>query len=254
MSGGGSSAAATWLRGRGSIPVSWGRPPAPFWPGSARRRLGVRAWLRQQVSRSLLVGGMYGALSGMLPGLLMGLIAGAASEPLAWNLLFAVGGATAGLSRGWQPGYRLAALVDRWIGWRRFWRGFGMVTGAVLGLTVGLVFAVAVFPVILGPLLGGRAGIGLGEKVWNSGRSLGWERIWAGLGAMSTAGFGWVVAGLLGASVGSEWGPNVVFALEYGGVRPLLTTILAGGFCSALGGLAAGILTDFVAGLLGLAD
>jgi hypothetical protein len=83
---------------------------------------------------------------------------------------------------------------------------------------------------------------------------VGWERIWAVLSALITAGFGWVIAGLVGASGVSDLGPNFVLALVYGGVRPLLTAILAGGFCSALGGLAAGIAADFVSGLLGLAD
>lgn len=231
--------------------MGWNSQP---WVRVPTSRISPRDWLRQQLSRSLLVGGPYGALAGMLPGLLMGLFAGAAGDLLAWNVLFALGGAAAGAARGWQPGFRLAGVVDRWVGWRRFWRGFGILLGGVLGLAVGILFAVAVFPLILGPILGGRAGASLGEKVWRSGRSLGWERIWASLGALGAAGFGWMIAGLAGTSGLSDLGPNFVLAMEYGGVRPLLTAILAGGFCSALGGLLVGILADFISGLLGLAD
>jgi hypothetical protein len=168
--------------------------------------------------------------------------------------LFALGGAAGGVSRGWQPGYRLAELIDRWIGWQRFWRTAGLIIGACLGLVFGFVFFWAVVPLIIGPLFGARAGRSLGEKIWLSGRTLGWQRIWAALAAALTAGFGWVIAGLVGASGVSELGLSMALVLEYSGVRELLTAILSGAFCSALGGLTAGIVSDFVAGMLGLAD
>ena len=249
----GNSAAAPWLRGRGSYGMGWGSGPARP-PAAVFRRVNLRTWLREQLMRSLMVGGAQGALVGLLPGMLVGLYAGMGSQDLTWSLLFALGGAAGGFSRGWQPGYRLAKLIEQWIGWQRFWRAAGLVIGATLGMALGIAFFWAIFPLILGPLFGARTGRSLGDKIWLSGRTLGWERIWAVLGAALTAGFGWVIAGLVGASFVSDLGSHFVLALEYGGVRPLLTAIVAGAFCSSLGGMTAGIISEFVAGLLGLAD
>lgn len=246
----GSSSAAAWLRSH--PPSQWGN--VRIHPAQAFRRLGARAWLRRQLTRSLLDGGMHGALAGMLPGLFLGLYAGMGSEAVAWSLLFALGGAAGGFSRGWQPGVRLANLIERHIGWQRFWRAAGLVTGASLGLAVGILFFWAILPLILAPLFGAKAGRSLGQKIWLSGQSLGWQRIWAALGGALTAGFGWTIAGLVATSGVSQLGADFALALEYGGVRPLLTAIVSGAFTGALGGLTGGIVSDFVSGLLGLAD
>jgi serine/threonine protein kinase len=251
------SAAAGTSSSAGGVASSWGpgqstsHAPVTF----PFRRIHLGTWIRQQLAHSLSVGGANGALAGLLPGLLFGLFAGVSgAQPLAWGLLFAWGGAASGLALGWRPGYRMATIVNQRIGWQRFWQWFGTIAGGGTGLLLGLPFGWAIFPLILGVVLGGRVGRELGGQIWKAGHLVGWDRIWSGLAAASTAVFGWVIAGLIGASGVSELGPHFALALEYGGVRPLLTGILAAAFTSALGGMTAGIFSDLIAGLLGLSD
>ncbi len=213
-----------------------------------------RVWLRQRLVRSFLYGGSFGALAGVLPGIAYGLMAGTSEQALAWGTLFAMGGASGGLLRGWQPGHRMGGFISRTVGWQRFWQGVGLILGGMIGGVVGLAFGWAIFPIIAGPFLGAKAGWALGQKIYRAGQQLGWEQIWAGLAALSTAGVGWLIAGLVGSLGLSLLGAHFANALVYAGAQPLLTAVLAGAFTSALGGLVSGTFADLVSRLLGLQD
>ncbi len=189
-----------------------------------------------------------------LPGMLVGLLAFVNNVPPSWGVLVALGGAAGGLSRGWQPGYRLGGWIEQYIGWQHFLQGLGMALGILCGGALGIAFGWAIIPIILGPVLGAKLGKELGNKLWQAGTVAGWDRIWAGVLAVCTAVLGWVIAGLAGTGGLSILGENFALVLGSWGVRPLLTSLLSGAFCSGLGGLVAGTFADFIAGLFGLTD
>lgn len=221
---------------------------------AAVQALGLRNWIKLQAYRGFFLGGGNGAVAGSLPGMIIGLMAGTNGEALNWSLLFALGGAAGGLFRGWNPGYRLGLRLNGSVGWLNFWQIAGTVFGAITGGVMGLLFGWAILPIFLGPVVGARTGRKVGRRIWLMGSSLGWERIWGAVAALSAAGLGWIIAGLAGSLGMSSLGSYFTVALDYGGVRPLLNTILSGAFTSALGGWVAGMFAEFIAGLLGLAD
>ena len=136
----------------------------------------VRNWVRQQAYKSVKVGGLQGAMVGAVPGAAIGLYGWLSGDLLAWTLLISLAGAAGGLLRGWKPGHRLASLIDRHIGWKLFWEGIGLAAGVTIGGMVGMIFIWAVFPVILGLVLGAKTGIYLGRKIWQLGQPFGWEQ------------------------------------------------------------------------------
>lgn len=230
-------------------PGGWGS----FGPsGMLRSRLVVtpaaaRAWLRQWIASSFIIGGGQGALAGFIPGALVAFLCWAEGAPFNWSLIFLLGGAAGGLLRGWQPGYQLAELIDRHLGWKRFLQGAGLVLGAACGTVLGMLISWAVIPVILGLVLGARAGAYVGSKVWQLGSGLGWVRIWAGISGLMAAGIGLGAAKLF-----AEIGLNLLgeklsagLALLGGGDLPLaMLWLFAGGASGALFGAFSGVLVD----------
>lgn len=243
---GGSTTAGTAIAGRistssfGSVGVL--RSKSVFQPGA------VGNWLKQWISSSLLIGGGQGALAGMIPGIVIAMLCWSGSVPLNWSLILSLGGAAGGLLRGWLPGYRLASLVDQYIGWKRFWQGVGLVFGAVGGGLLGTVMAWAVIPVILGLVLGARTGVYLGAKVWQLGSSVGWERIWGAISALGAAGIGWGVAKLTGLFGLNGFGAQMVAALQpfigEQSFSAVMIWLIAGGMSGALFGGIAGLFID----------
>ncbi|HEY3345903.1 MAG TPA: hypothetical protein VGJ97_13295 [Anaerolineaceae bacterium] len=227
-------------------PKAWVRS----WPGMPPRPL--LTWVGLRVAKSLAIGGTLGALAGAVPGAFLAAASHSLGAAAAWTLLFALGGASGGLLRGWKPGYRLGAWVDRYMGWTWVWQALGMLLGAGLGLMVGMVFWWAIFPVFLGAFLGARAGISGGRLLWLAAKRFGWGRIWAvvfGCGAAATGyllanwtanqGLGQLVTTwtLINASDGLVW-----------------TWVITGAACGGLGGAMAGMIADLVARLTGLVD
>jgi hypothetical protein len=224
----------------GSVGVLRSRPIIR--PGAARN------WVRQWISNSLIIGGGQGAAAGMIPGALVALLCWSGGTPLNWSLILGLGGAAGGLLRGWRPGYRLASLVDQYIGWKRFWEGFGLLGGAVGGGLLGMMMAWAVIPVILGLVLGARIGMYIGSKIWQLGSNLGWERIWGTISALGAAGLGWGAAKITGAI-----GLNVFGAQLAVGMQPFtgdalfssaMLWLVVGGICGGAFGGIAGLLVD----------
>ncbi len=182
--------------------------PSPSWshPGSSQswsmpvyRPGSLKAWVSPRLSKSLFVGGGLGALVGALIGGLAGLASASLGEIAAWTLLWALGGAAAGMLRGWKPGYRLSRWVDRHLGWDRVLPVFGLLAGAMLGMLFGFVIGWwAIIPVFIGLFLGARLGRKAGRKAVEVGNRIGWDRIWAGIGAGGAALVGWRVAVWLG--------------------------------------------------------
>ena len=135
---------------------------------------------------------------------------------LAWPLLISLAGTAGGLLRGWKPGHRLAALIDRYIGWKRFWEGIGLVAGIDRGHDW--------HDLCLGDLPGdprfcsGRpAGIYLGRKIWQFGEPFGWERIWGAISGLGFGALGFGLAQLLGVI-----GLNILGGRSYRVLQPLL--------------------------------
>ena len=173
-----------------------------------------------------------------------------------WVLLWALGGATAGLLRGWQPGYRMSLRVDQAVGWQRVLPVFGVLAGAALGGSIGLALGWwAVFPVFLGLVLGAWLGRNAGRKLWQAGAQLGWERIWAGVGALSAALLGWRLAAWLGAgSLSIQLAGSFSAWITSQSASLVLVSLVVGALGGALGGAVAGTLADLFARLLNLLD
>jgi hypothetical protein len=152
----------------------------------------------------------------------------------------------------------MASLIDRYIGWRLFWQAIGLLGGLIGGGMLGMLFVWAVFPVILGLVLGAQAGRYLGTKIYQAGNFLGWERIW---GALSAAGFGalgYGLARLIGLAGINAFGLNLAEGLlpfaANGTFLWALTWVFAGALFGAVSGAVAGIGADLIGRLSGLVD
>jgi hypothetical protein len=205
-------------------------------------------WLRQWISLSLTVGGAQGAAAGILPGALVALWCWMTGNMLDWGMVLSLGGAAGGLLRGWRPGYRLAILVDQFIGWKRFWEAVGLAAGAAGGGLLGFLMGWAVIPVILGLVLGARIGLFLGSKFWQLGSRVGWERIWGGISALGAAGLGWGAAKAASGLGMNTFGTQLALGLQpYSGdglFTSALLWLVAGGLSGGLFGAIAGLLVD----------
>jgi len=237
-------------RGGGSlgVPQSWQR----IQPGM------MSAWLRQWLSRSFIFGGGYGALAGAALASMIALLNWSAGSPLNWELLLAGAGLAGGLIRGWQPGCRLANLLDRYVGWKRFWQGVGLLIGAGVGAAFGLVFAWSIIPVIFGLILGAKSGLYLGGQFWKVGKPIGWERILGTLGAFGAAGLGWGAAKIAGAGgfdyLGVQLAAGLLPFSGDGLPGSALIWFLGGGFSGAVFGALAGLLVDLLGRLMRLTN
>jgi hypothetical protein len=250
FSTGSGGAAAYGFPGVSGSGVLGSRPFIP--PGS------LQNWARVRAYKSLSIGGMQGALAGALPGALVGLANWTAGQEVAWALLFTLGGIAGGLVRGWNPGHKLATLIDRFIGWKSFWEAFGLIGGAIGGVALGLVFAWAIIPIFLGLILGSQVGLYLGRKLHQLGSLMGWERIWGGLSAASFGAMGFGVTQVLGAAgvniLGAYLNTQVLPVAESGSMMWALAWLLCGAAMGALGGALVGILSDVVGRFTGLVD
>ncbi len=251
--------AARWLQGRSVVPASVAATqpttvtiPAPRRAAPQPANLG--RWLWRRTYRSLFVGGVNGALAGAFPGLVLGAAASLGSYDPNWPVLVGLGGAAGGWLRGLQPGQRVGQWVDHNIGWDRILQGFGTVLGTTVGIAVGVALFWAILPLVLFPFIGARLGREAGRSLWKLGRPMGWPKIWAAVAALSMGGAGWFIANLAGAGGLNNLGPYFATALSYGGVRPFLMTVLSSAFAGALGGLVAGVVSDFISGLMGLTE
>jgi hypothetical protein len=150
----------------------------------------------------------------------------------------------------------LSLWVERVIGWRRVWPVLGVLGGAALGGFIGFVVGWwAIFPVFLGLLLGGWLGCNAGRKLWQAGAQLGWERIWAVVGALSLALLGWRLAAWLGAgSLSIQLADSFSAWILSQSASLLLASLAVGALGGALGGAVAGTLADLFARLLNLVD
>jgi serine/threonine protein kinase len=253
-----------------NIPGGFGLPVQPASgvsvrpvPGVLRGRPLVRPgavknWAKERLRKSLLIGGMQGAMAGALPGIVIGLMNWSANTPLNWALVLALGGSAAGLLRGWQPGHRLAGVIELYIGWKRFWELFGMVIGATIGLIFTLPMFFAIIPVILGLVLGGQVGYFLGGKIWQGGKMVGWQRIWGVISAIGAGAIGFGLSKLI-----APVGLNQLGAELAVGLRPFAANgsaswaaiwALAGATGGALVGAVIGIFIDLGGRFSGLVD
>jgi serine/threonine protein kinase len=218
----------------------------------------IRAWLRQRTYKSIVIGGGQGALAGMMPGAAVALFNWFSGDLLSWSLLMALGGAAGGLLRGWKPGQKLSALIDRYVGWKLFWEGLGLVAGVVLGGMFGLLFIWAVIPVILGLILGAQVGRYIGRGIFTLGSGLGWERIWAGFSALGFGALGFGIARLAGVAGLNTFGANLAEGLlpfaSNGSLMWATVWVLAGCTGGAISGGLAGIASDLIGRLSGLVD
>jgi serine/threonine protein kinase len=251
--------------GAGAGSSSSPAPAAPASPASYPARqinlppaIGVGAWIKPRLQKSLLFGSSTGALAGALPGSLLGMSGWEPAQIAAWTLVWMLGGAAAGIWRGWRPGFRLGNWIGRAIGWERFWNGAGTAGGALIGATLGMFLWWLVIPVILGFIGGARLGSRAGRKLWLAGYGYGWERIMALLGSTAAALTGAAFAGLVGASlVGGYLETSVDALLDWifiSGGNPLWLATLTGAIGGALGGAATGFFSDLTARLTGLVD
>jgi serine/threonine protein kinase len=235
------------------------RPKSQPWRGTTHPPVSLRAWAKPRISKSLLAGGGVGALIGAIIGGLAGLASASLGEIAAWTLLWALGGAAAGVLRGWKPGYKLSVWVDSHLGWHRLLPGLGLLLGALIGMLAGLVIGWwAIIPVFIGLFYGARLGMRAGRRVVEMGNRIGWDRIWAGLGAGVAAVFGWQVAVWLSeGAVGSLTAHGATSLSGWlSGSTPnlLVTAAVSGVLCGGLAGAVSGSLTDLVARFSGLVD
>jgi serine/threonine protein kinase len=218
----------------------------------------IRNWVRQRTYKSLVIGGPQGALVGALPGVVVGMYNWWAGEILAWNLIFLTAGAFAGTLRGWRPGHRLGGLVDRYVSWRRFWEIFGMVSGALTGAVAAIPLIFLIVPIFIGMFVGARIGKFLGGQFWQLGTSVGWERIWAGLTAVGSAGVGVGIAWLAGTLGLDALGSYLAAVLlpSAGDSLPgsAFLWVLAGGLAGSFAGGLSGTAADMLGRLTGLVD
>ena len=213
---------------------------------------------RDQFRKGIIYGGGYGAAIGMVPGVVVATINWFQGTPLDWTLLVALGGLSAGLLRGWSPGYKLSGIIDKYVGWKRFWEAFFMVLGGVGGFILSLPFIFLVFPAIFGMILGGKFGKNIGSSLYGLGNSFGWEKIWATLSALGSAGLGFGIAKLTNALGLMHMGAKLAEGLMAFSATTepyfLLFWALAGLFGGAVAGAASGMITDWVARFTGLLD
>ena len=237
--------------------------PAPSMRGVLRGRPLIPQgmlgrWLRQRATKSLLVGGAQGAMAGAVPGMALGLYNWFGGETLAWSVMMVIGGILGGLLRGWSPGRKLAGLIDHYLGWKIFWEAVGLIGGVVLGGMLGLIFIWAVFPVIIGLLLGAQVGRFAGRTIYQVGSLFGWERIWAGFSAVGFGALGFGLAKLLGMLGVQAFGSNLAAGLlPFAANESLMWAgiwMIAGGTGGALSGGLAGTVADLIGRLSGLVD
>jgi hypothetical protein len=217
----------------------------------------LQNWARVRAYKTLSIGGAQGALVGALPGALVGLANWTAGNPLAWAMIFSLGGAAGGLARGWAPGHKLASIINRFIGWKLFWEAIGLIAGAIGGLMLGLIFIWAIVPVFLGLILGAQAGLYVGRKLYQVGDMMGWERIWGMFSAASFGALGFGMAQILGFAYQNIIGAYLntqLLPADSGAVIWALVWMLVGGITSGLGGALAGILADLIGRFSGLVD
>jgi hypothetical protein len=116
----------------------------------------------------------------------------------------------------------------------------------------------AIIPVFVGLFYGGRLGKRAGLKIAELGRRLGWERIWAGLGAGFAALVGWQVAAWLSGGVLGDLAIEsaAVLAGWLSGSTPsvFVIALVSGALLGGLGGAVSGSLADMFARFAGLAD
>jgi len=214
-------------------------------------------WAGPRLYKSLAIGGGLGALVGALSGASIS-VAGwlTAESMISWVLLCAVGGASAGLLRGWRPGYRVSLWVDRSVGWRRILEAIGILIGAGFGGFIGLVLGWwAVLPVFIGLFFGARLGLKAGSRLWLFGAQYGWERIWAGIGALCVGLLGWGLASWFGAgSLSTQLAGSFSTWITGQSASLVLTALALGALGGALGGAVAGTLADLFARLFNLLD
>ena len=200
-----------------------------------------------------------GALVGVLPGAVVGVASWSTGNAAAWSMLWALGGAAGGMMRGWQPGYRMSLQVNKTLGWERVWPVVGMVAGAAIGGSIGLLLGWwAILPVFFGLVTGGWLGSMAGKKLWHAGNRLGWERIWAGIGAASAALIGWMVAHHAGSGglggLTDQLASSLAFWIIHQSDSSTLVWAAVGALGGALGGALAGISADLFARFCGLVD
>jgi hypothetical protein len=150
----------------------------------------------------------------------------------------------------------MSLRVDQTVGWQRVLPAFGILGGAALGGFIGIAIGWwAVFPVFLGLLGGAWLGRNAGRKLWQAGTRLGWERIWAGVGALSAALLGWRLASWLGAgSLSIQLANSFSAWITSQSASLVLVALGVGALGGALGGAVAGTLADLFARLLNLLD
>jgi hypothetical protein len=150
----------------------------------------------------------------------------------------------------------MSLRVDKAVGWERVWPAFGVLAGAGLGGFIGMALGWwAIFPVFLGLLLGGWLGRNAGRKLWLVGTRLGWEKIWAGVGAFSAALLGWRLAAWLGAgSLSTQLAVSFSTWITSQSASLALVSLVVGALGGALGGLVAGTIADLSARLFNLLD
>lgn len=208
-------------------------------------------WLRQWLSSSIVVGGGQGALAGMIPGAAIAFFNWFNVSAFQWGLILALGGAAGGLLRGRQPGFRLASLINRYIGWKLFWQGAGLFLGGGAGSLLGFATGWAMVAVVLGLVVGARVGMALGERIYQSGVNLDWERIWGLIITLLIGGMGWGVAYLAGAAGLNAFGERLAAGLQPFVVDDKLSIallwVVAGGASGAFFGALAGIWIDLLA-------
>lgn len=222
------------------------------------RTAALKSSLRTILTKSVRYGIGQGALAGAAPAALLGLFNWLSGSPLDWTLLLTFSGIAGGVVRGWKPGYRLARLVDQYVGWKRFWEVLGALIGAAIGTTFGLIGAMAVFPLFLGFFLGLYLGQYAGGKLWQFGNQLGWERIGGSVMAFFAGGFGFGLARLA-----NQLGLNALGArlavdlLPFAGDGPFwypIIWLLAGAFGGALFGALSGWFVDLAGRFSRLTD
>lgn len=228
------------------------RARSPLQPGA------IGAWIRRRALKSLAVGSWQGALVGAVPGIIIGLYNWASGSALAWGLIFAIGGVLGGLRRGWAPGHKISALIDRYLGWKIFWQGLGLIAGLLIGGALGLTLIWAVIPVILGMALGARGGLFLGGQIWKLGNRFGWEHIWGVISGLGFGAFGYGVAQLISLVGGNAFETNLVNGLlpfaNNGSFTWAAIWAMAGAASGIISGAIAGILTDLITRLSGLVN
>ncbi len=241
----------SWFK-KATSSVTWPRSGPPL------HRVGLRRWVQPRIYKSFAIGGTFGALTGAALGSLVGVASWSAGQAAAWSLLWALGGAAAGSLRGWQPGFRLSQWIDRAIGWRLFLQLVGATTGAFLGSLMGLVVGWALFPLCAGSLAGAGLGWGAGQRIWQAGRRLRWERIWGGLTAAFAALLGWYIAAWTSGSglglLADRFANSLVSWIMDASSSWALAWLTVGAVGGALGGAVAGVFVDLFARLSGLVD